>query len=785
VFANAANEGFNLRLSGISQAKFDLAQTAIPLSLALIAITVYAAVISILHVRTRRQWNDHFEEMSRLTRDAQARAERTSLFLTADKQFLIAWGGPDGGPEFDGDPGLFVETAVPQRVLSFNEWLGPEEARLLDRHVHQLRSEGQSFSLELRSRRGDLIEASARPVAGRAVMSLRQVTGERLQLARLQDEKIALEGAQAQLKSVLEALPQPVWLRDRAGRLGWVNNAYAVAVEASDPQLALQRQAEILDSEARARIRHEQVQQGRYRGAVTAIVAGQRRKVDVIEVAGPEGGGGMALDLSELEAARQALERQTEAHVRTLDELPTAVAIFDRRQQLTYSNKAFRTLFALDEGYCAGQPTNAELLDRLRSNGRLPEEPDYKAWKAGLLAHYAASESFQDGWNLPNGRALRVVITPNPQGGITYLFEDETERFTLATSYDQLKNMQWETLMALSEGVSVFGSDGLLQLSNPAFSRLWGIPAEALQGNPHVEELGRACRTCLGPVWSEIAGLVCSLADARVEKRFESTTSDGRVLAIATTPLPDGATLVTATDVTDTVEAERRLREHNEALRQAARLRTDFIRSVSFELRSPLTSVVGLSQALAEGVAGPLSPKQAAYAQDIGRASDAVLALTSDILDLADVEGGSIEIVREDVEIARAIQEAAEGLKDRLGEAKIRLSVNIANGISTIRADGTRLRHIVFNLLANAVSYSQPGDTVRLAVKREGKFLLIEVHDSGHSTGLSDGAAQGMQRQNGLRFSLAKALVQLHDGTISIRDEAKGGQITTVSLAEA
>jgi signal transduction histidine kinase len=783
--ANLENEGFNLRLS---PAKFDLAHTALPLSLALIAITVYAAVISILHVRTRRQWNDHFEEMNRTTRDAQARAERTSLFLTADKQVLIAWGGPDGGAEFDGDPGLIVETTSPQRILSFSEWLAPEEARDLERHVHQLRSEGQAFSIDLRSLRGDLVEISGKPVAGRAVMAIRLVTGERLALARMQDEKFALEMAQKQLKSVLEALPQPVWLRDRAGKLGWVNAAYAQAVDASDPQLALQRQAEFLDSDDRALIRNAQAQQGRYRGAVTAIVAGQRRKVDVIEVAGPEGGGGMALDLSELEAARYALERQSEAHVRTLDELPTAVAIFDRRQQLTYSNRAFRDLFALDQVYLAGQPTNSELLDRLRSNGRLPEEPDYKAWKAGLLAQYASTESLQDGWNLPNGRALRVVISPNPQGGITYLFEDETERFTLATSYDQLKNMQWETLMALSEGVGVFGSDGLLQLSNPAFSRLWGIAPEALQGHPHVEELGRACRSCLGTVWREIVTVVCSLGEDRIEKRLEAITSDGRVLAIATTPLPDGATLVTASDVTDTVEAERRLREHNEALRQAARLRTDFIRSVSFELRSPLTSVVGLSQALAEGVAGPLTPKQAAYAQDIGRASDAVLALTSDILDLADVEGGPIEITRENVEIARAIQEAAEGLKDRLGEAKIRLAVNIANGISTIRADGTRLRHIMFNLLANAVSYSQAGDTVRLAVRREGANIVIEAHDSGHGDGLTGpqgSAAQGVERENGLRFSLAKALVLLHGGTIGIRDDARGGQITTVTLPEA
>lgn len=787
--ANAA-EGFDLRLSGLSRVKYDLFQPAIPLSLALIAITSYAAIISVLHVRARKSWNEQLEEQSRTIRESLSKLERSAIFLETGRQVLLAWGAPNGEIECEGNPGMLLETASPQRLLAFSEWLGEDDARVLERLVYALRSEGESFSREMRTLRGDYVEIEGRPIAGRAVVAIRKATGERLALAIAQDERNALEAATNQLRSVLEAIPQPVWLRDRAGRLDWVNAAYVQAVDGADPQGVVARQAEFLDSDDRARISTMKASQGSYRGAVTAIVAGQRRKVDVIEVASPEGGGGFALDVSELEAARLALERQMEAHVRTLDELPTAVAIFDRRQQLGYSNRAFRDLFAVDPAYLATQPSNSALLDNLRSNGRLPEEPDYREWKAGLLAQYALSETAVHGWNLPNGRALRVVISPNPQGGVTYLFEDETERFTLATSYDQLKNTQWETLMALSEGVAVFGSDGCLQLSNPSFARLWGMAPEALQNKPHVEEVGRACRTCLTSVWREVSGVVCSLADARNEQAFEATTSDGRVLAIATAPLPERATLVTVTDVTDTVEAETRLREHNEALRQAARLRTDFIKSVSFELRSPLTSVVGLAQALAGGVAGPLSEKQLAYAQDISRASDAILALTDDILDLASIETGSIEIEPESVDLARAIQEAAEGLKDRIGDAKIRLAVNIANGLTTINADPQRLRHIVFNLLANAVSYSGTGDTVRLAVRRAEETTIIEISDAGKGSGTGDAARDisgegALERENGLRFSLARALVQLHRGTIMIAADPRGGQLTTVTIPDA
>lgn len=785
-----AQDGFELRLPGFVATGLDAAHSAIPLSLALLVITLYAALISILHVRSRRLWNEHFEEQNRSLREAQAAAERANLFLTRDRLFLVAWSGPAGEPEFDGDPGIVVDAANPQRVLDFVEWLDHDQARRIERYIMQLRSEGTAFAEQVKSLRGDYLEIEGRPVAGRAVLAIRLTTGDRLAIARMLDEKHALETAQAQLQAVLDAIPQPVWLRDRRGRLGWVNSAYAQAVDAAGPDAVLTSQTEILDSQDRAQIRKLQAGSGRWRGSVTAILAGQRRKVDVVEVAGPEGGGGFAFDISELEAARKALEKQMEAHVRTLDELPSAVAIFDRQQRLTYSNRAFADLFGLDAAFLAGGPSNGEWLDRLRAMGRLPETGDYREWKASLLGHYHQSETSEYGWRLANGRALRVVVTPDPQGGLTYLFEDETERFTLATSYEELKNTQWETLMALSEGVGVFGSDGCLQLSNPAFARIFGIAPEVLQVGRHAEEIGRACAHCPAEAWRRIVEIACGLAEAREDQHFETETRDGRTLMVATTPLPDRATLVTVTDITDTVAAEQRLRDHNEALKQAARLRTDFIKSVSFELRSPLTSVVGLAQALAEGVAGPLQPRQLSYTQDLARSADAVLALTSDILDLASIETGGVELERQDFDLADAIRDAMEGLKDRLGDAKVRLALNIQTGLATLHADPRRFRHIVYNLIANAVAYSAPGDTVRLAVKRTGKAVLIEVADAGKGAGLDARAGEGaalpdVERENGLRFSLAKALVQLHGGRITVVDDPRGGLVTQVTLPDA
>ncbi len=398
-----------------------------------------------------------------------------------------------------------------------------------------------------------------------------------------------------------------------------------------------------------------------------------------------------------------------DAHVRTLDELPTAVAMFDPRQQLTYANKAFRDLFALGTAYLSTRPTNGEILDRLRLNGRLPEATDYKAWKAELLAQFTSVESVTHAWTLPNGRALRVVISPNPQGGVTYLFEDETERFTLAASYDRLKDAQWETLMALSEGVAVFGSDGCLQLSNPAFAQLWRMPPEALQGNPHIEDVARAIEPGLSPVWMEIAAQVCSLADARSEQQAEVVTAEGRTLIVTTTPLPDRATLVTASDVT----------RHRRGRKAVARAQ-----SGAGRCRAPAHAVYPLClvrtahapcrwwwamHSLGRRRFWPAERPPAGLCPTLAQAADAVLALTDDILDLASVEERSIELALEPVDMVRAIQDAMEGLKDRLGEAKVRVALNIANGFPAIVADPKRMTHILFNLIANAVSYFRHG----------------------------------------------------------------------------
>src|SRR5439155_20508922 len=115
---------------------------------------------------------------------------------------------------------------------------------------------------------------------------------------------------------------------------------------------------------------------------------------------------------------------------------------------------------------------------------------------------------------------------------------------------------------------------------------------------------------------------------------------DGSILRLATVPLPDGAVLFTGQDVTDSARVERALRESNDALETAARLKSEFIANVSYELRTPLNAIIGFAEILANEYFGSLSPRQLDYSRGILDSSHRLMALINDILDLATIEAG-------------------------------------------------------------------------------------------------------------------------------------------------
>src|SRR3712207_2086506 len=257
--------------------------------------------------------------------------------------------------------------------------------------------------------------------------------------------------------------------------------------------------------------------------------------------------------------------------------------------------------------------------------------------------------------------------------------------------------------------------------------------ADALADHPHIDALIRVCRL-LAPQdepWAEISGAVAGLNDMRLGLSCRMQRRDGSAIDCMAQPLPDGATLLTFVDMTASVSVERALTERNDALERASRLRDDFVHHVSYELRSPLTTIIGFTQLLGDGTVGALNPRQREYAGHIMRSSAALLAIINDILDLASIDTGSLELAREEVDIRSTIAEAARGIGDRLAESSGRLEAAAPADIGSFTADGKRIRQILFNLLSNAVGFSEPGQTVRVTARKDGGEVILAVHDDG------------------------------------------------------
>jgi signal transduction histidine kinase len=754
-----------------------------------LGLVLFAVVTAIMLVRARARWTrletSSRDEIATLRSDL----DRANALLFSEPQVMVDWPAGSDEPRIDGDP-VIVGVAAPHRVLAFGSWLEAGKASAMEQAVENLRSRGEGFSLTLTTLHGHPIEVQGRAIGGRAVLRLKDAIGVKRDLAELLSRHETLLSEVASLRALIANLPSPVWTRDAAGQLTFANAAYARAVEAKTAADAVTRRLELLDSTARDNILRAREASGSYAGRLPAVVAGARRTFDVLDFRTETGSAGIGLDATEAETMRVALGRMVDAHRRTLDQLSTGVAMFAADQRLTFYNAAYRALWDLDAAYLDQGPTDSAVIEALRSARKLPEEQDFRQWKAQLHEAYRAVEAKEYMWHLPDGRTVRVVTTPNPDGGVTYLFHDVTERLDLDRRFEEMIRVQGETLDNLAEGVAVFASDGRLRLHNSAFARMWRLEPQALAERPHIETITALCRPLHGDnaTWQKLREFVTAI-DSRepIEARLERR--DGTVVDCTTVPLPNGATLVTFHDVTDSVNVERALRERNEALEDADKIKIDFVHHVSYELRSPLTNIIGFVHLLGDPSTGPLAPKQRDYLDYITVSTDTLLALINNILDLATIDAGRMQLNLGQVDIRATMAGAAEGVQDRLAGPGLTLDISAPKDIGAFTADERRIRQILFNLLANAVSFSPAGAKITLRAERRADAVIFAVTDRG--PGIPPEVLEkvfdwfeshplgSQHRGPGLGLSLVRSFVELHGGTVSITSVV--GEGTTVT----
>ncbi len=761
-------------------------------SAAVIAATTLTAAIAVfLHLLARRKWLRRTAGLESQLAAARAKYERAAQTTQGDRQVVISWEQPDATPAVEGDFAMVADVPDARRLLDYASWMEDAAAADLGEATSRLLERGEAFSISAVTRRERHVEITGRPVSGSAVIRIRDVSGIRLELVETQETKARTEEAFNALRSALELAAIFAWMRDPVGRLVWCNAPYARAVEALDNKAAIDDKIELFDASLRREAADALRESGVWKRRASAVVNGERRTFELVEVRTALGSTGVALDATEIASMRAEMERNEDDYSRMIDRLSTAVAIFDKSKRLTLYNAAYRQMWSLEPAFLDQGPTDGEVLDRLRSKRQLPEQANFREWKSQMMGAYQAIEPREDVWHLPDGRALRVVTSPNPKGGVTYLYDDATQSFALASQVNALTRVQGETLDALKEGVAVFGADGRMKLFNPVFAEMWRVDRLKLNGRAHIDEIAGGCRSlCRDPAeWNGLRDMIVGLNERRESRSARIARNDGLTLDCAALPLPDGATLLTSLDVTASADVERALTERNLALVAAEKLRNDFVNHVSYELRTPLTNIIGFTQLLAAGTVGPLNVKQIEYAGFITNSSHALLAIIDDILDLASIDAGAMELRLEAVDVADAMKAAAAGVQDRLNEAAIEMRMVMTDGVGAFKADGRRVRQVLFNLLSNAINYSEPGQTVTLAAMRRGGEIVFKVSDRGRGipAEMIDRVFNRFEtfpngsrhRGPGLGLSIVKAMVELHNGRVLIDTAPNEGTTVT------
>lgn len=754
------------------------------LILAAAAGAVSLAICAVLWALIQRRTSDaRVESMSERLASAEARAEAAQASAEAFDSALIVVEEGDANLASGEESlavcaeALAVSEVDAQVIVNALMRADPDHARRL----RGLFERGEACAFEVQGP-GGVVAVEGRAAGALAWLRLSAVIGEDAGLPTA-----------PRFAALVDARGAPAWVAAADGSPVWVNAAWLKAVGAASLDEAASKGASF--DKALDGLASEAANLGTPRETVRwATVEGRRRAFRV--TATPLEGGGVGVwsdDVTEAEELRDALKRASDAHDETLNHIADAVAVFSQQKRLVFHNTAFAELWGLEPAWLAERPTHGEVLDRLRQRRRLPETADYAKWRASELERYEQlAASPDDWWSLPDGRTLRVVRQPHPMGGVLLLFSDITGEIQLKAQYNAQIQVQQATLDKLNDAVAVFGSDGRLRLHNEAFEKFWNVSAQQLESAGDFEGVVELCIPRLHDLqfWRELKGRVADPdPSVRAPMSGEVKTSDSRIVVYQSRPLPDGATLIAFIDVTDTKRLENALAARSNALAEAERLKRDFVGNVSYELRTPLTTIIGYSELL-ERSGENLSERGRGHASAVRAAATQLARSIDDVLDMAQIDADEMALDIEDVDVAELLKVAAGRWAREAEAGGVTITVEHPDDIGVIRGDARRLGQLLDHLIENGLRQSPPDSVITISARRALGEIQLQVSDTGRGIPFHVQAHIfdrfiGRERGGpGLGLALVKALTELHGGWVALESEPGAGATFTCHLPE-
>lgn len=507
-----------------------------------------------------------------------------------------------------------------------------------------------------------------------------------------------------------------------------------------------------------------------------------------------------APDRTELVETIEARDRLLNAQRELLEQIHTAVSLFDQNTCLRFYNSAFAHIWGLEESYLNTNPELSDILEKLREARMLPEQADFKTYKNEWMNRFTELlKPLEEMAYLPDGRTLRQLTLPNPEGGLFMIFEDVTNTLELESSVNTLLAVQRETLDNMIEAMAVFGADGRIKLWNPQYARLWNLFPEELKGDPHISSIvDDKIKQFDKKKQKKMKELILATALNREDAKGRFIFENGRHIEFIAVPLPDGATLLSYNDVTDAQNIRRALQERAEALEAAEQLKLDFLANMSYQLRNPLNSLLGFSELLEQQYFGELNDTQLDYTKNISTSGRDLLKLIDEILDVATLEAGYMELKMDTVDVTSMIDSVylitEEWARKSLHDYK--KTINIKD--ISIQGDERRIKQALINLIRNAINFTPRGGEIELGVEQHKKSLRFWVKDNGVGIPIEDQdrvlkaferlednaiSANAPHRNGaGLGLTLVHSIVELHGGQIDLVSTPSKGTKITITL---
>ncbi len=571
------------------------------------------------------------------------------------------------------------------------------------------------------------------------------------------------------LRTMLDNIPVAVWSRNKNMEIVYFNNAYSNIVFGYqkpfdqelleiDKSAILSAQKAFLENATKVSERPIIVESKRYIYQITDIPLVQHGMVVSV-----------AWDVTNKDLIQKELQEVLLSHQNLLESSSNACMIIGADGKLKYYNNALVKFWGPDEDLLSHETTHEEILDHLYTRRKLPEQYNYAKFKKERTSlTHSLTAPREDLFYLPDGKCLRCVVIPHAGNALLFTYEDVTEKLSLERLNHTLTAVQKFTIDHLQEGICVFNETGDLELINAGMTKFWGLDP-ALEGqkvnlSDIIEKILGECSTEIE--LEELRDAFARVMVSRIAAQQTIKSFNGNIIHRSMTPLPNRGIMVSDLDVTDSVIVQNALMEKNQALIYVDKIKSEFLANMSYELRNPLTSIIGQSQLLLFHEVENLSTIQKNRIKDLIRASEDLSKLVDDAIEITTISSGYVELDVEEFDLVEVISSMISEFADQLFDMNIAYSFEYDEGKIICISDKSKVKHALTKLLENSIYRSKNVRKINIELRVKGDSYLLSIADDGPRVD-ENVSNKKPTRSAGLRYILARAIINLLNGKIS------------------